>query len=222
MVNVHVCVFAKPPVPGRVKTRLGSVIGAELAAQLAHAMLCDVCYAVRAVGDVELVLAATEQDGFPEVLAGTRVWLQGEGDLGTRMERIFQRGLRDAAAVIAIGADSPQLSPEHIQQALRELEQYDAVIGPSLDGGYYLLGLKRCSDGLLEGLPWSVPETRMATEERLRANLFTIATLEPVPDVDIAEDLLNLISSLEQRRDGAPATRRWVARNRDELRRLLG
>lgn len=201
--RVPVCVFAKPPVPGRVKTRLAVAIGEEEAAQLASAMLGDVWNAVASVADALPVLASAEAAAFPHLPAGITIWLQGEGDLGQRMERIAKRGIAAAGRVLLLGADSPELRPEHIGLALQTLQMHDAVIGPSFDGGYYLLGLARCPDGLLLGLPWSTPETCTRTEERLQSLDFSLALLPPLGDVDVLADLLACASP-------GPNTKNWI------------
>jgi uncharacterized protein len=203
-----VCVFAKPPVAGRVKTRLAEAIGDQAAAELAAAMLRDVWESVCRVEEIMPVLAASEQGVFPQALRFAPVWLQGEGDLGARMEHIFRRGLEQAPAVIAVGSDVPQLTASHVRDALRELQGADAVIGPSPDGGYYLLGLKRCPEGLLADLSWSCSQTRQETEGRLRSYGFRVATLEELSDVDVLADLAEL-------KNGLPcgsATSAWLER----------
>ncbi len=201
--RVPVCVFAKPPVPGLVKTRLAVTIGEAEAARLASAMLCDVWNAVVSVAGAVPVLASTAVAAFPQLPAGTAIWLQGEGDLGQRMERIAQRGIAEAGRVLLLGADSPELRPDHIELALKNLDTHDAVIGPSFDGGYYLLGLARCPDGLLHALPWSTPETFARTEERLRSSDFSVALLPPLGDVDVLADLLACASP-------GPYTKDWI------------
>ncbi len=206
--RIPVCIFAKPPLAGRAKTRLGAAIGAEAAAELAQAMLCDAWNTVFSLAGAVPILAASERGWFPPALAAAEVWLQGDGDLGTRMERILRRGLLQADAAIVLGADSPQLRRTHIEDALRKLQQQDAVIGPAFDGGYYLLGLRRCPAGLLAGLPWSTPQTRRETEERLLANDFSIASLDALPDVDVPEDLATLLNG------SGPMTSQWVERYR--------
>ncbi len=137
------------------------------------------------------------------------------------MEQIAQRAIATAGAAILLGADTPLLTPQHLQRAVAALSAHEAVIGPSSDGGYYLLGLQHCPTGLLAGLPWSTDETRCKTEERLHAHGYSVATLETLPDVDVLEDLLSLVLQLESAGERAPHTQEWIARNRDALRSLL-
>ncbi|MBV8829826.1 MAG: TIGR04282 family arsenosugar biosynthesis glycosyltransferase [Acidobacteriaceae bacterium] len=210
--NIPICIFAKPPVAGHVKTRLAAAIGAGAAAELAAAMLSDTWATIVSTPGADAVLAVTEDGEFPRVVrTGTR-WLQGEGDLGARLERILRRGIERAGAAIAVGADSPLLSSDHLASGIALLTTEDAVIGPALDGGYYLLGLRACPPGMLADLRWSTPETRERTEERLRQRGMSVRQLEPLPDVDVAEDLLTLIEELGASSAHAPHTRQWIAK----------
>jgi hypothetical protein len=210
--TVPVCIFAKPPLPGKVKTRLIPELGAEHAAALASAMLCDVWSASCSCPRVRTVLAAAEAGEFPMSVPEGDVWLQGEGDLGERLERIFTRALEMAPAAIALGADSPLLAAAHIEAALDALETHDAAIGPSADGGFYLLGLRRCPAGLFRDLPWSCAETFAATKQRLEQHRFSIEYITPLFDVDTPEDLLLLGSALDEATALAPTTRAWRER----------
>jgi rSAM/selenodomain-associated transferase 1 len=204
---VPVCIFAKPPAAGRVKTRLIRKIGAEAAAALAAAMLADVWETVSACPRLRPVLAAAEPGSFPQSIPEEDIWLQCAGSLGERLENIFERALRTAPAAMALGADSPLLAPAHLDEALGVLESYDAAIGPCTDGGFYVLALKRCPRGLLRDLPWSSEHTFAATWERLHACGLSVECATPLFDVDTPEDLALLVSALEEMPGLAPATR---------------
>ena len=136
------------------------------------------------------------------------MWLQGEGDLGERIERIITRGLLHAPAAMAIGADSPGFSDAHIEAAIECLRTTDAVLGPSVDGGFYLLALRRCPRGLFALLPWSAAETRTALKARLQEHAFSVAELDPLFDVDIPVDLRTLAAYLDAT-SSQSATRAW-------------
>lgn len=204
--------FAKPPVAGRVKTRLAQSIGDRSAATLAAAMLCDVWSVVSRVPEVIPVLAAAECGSFPVDVPQANFWLQGSGGLGSRISGILIRGLASAPSAIALGADSPLLTPSHLKHALVELQVHDAVVGPSLDGGFYLLGLRTCPPDLLADLPWSSAETLGRTLERLSSKGMSVSRLMPLSDVDTLQDLQFLRQELKTASVGiAPATRRWFA-----------
>jgi uncharacterized protein len=200
-----ICIFAKPPVAGQVKTRLAAVLGPERAAALARAFLDDTIAAVRAVPWAQALLAATGpmESDLP-------VLLQGEGDLGARIERVLQAALRDAPFAIAIGADAPALPRRFLEAARAALAAVDAVVGPADDGGFYLLGLRACPEGLLAGLPWSSAETFTRTVERLRSRGLRVEVLERWFDVDRAEDLDRLREALRAGEIEAPRTARLL------------
>ncbi len=205
------CIFAKPPVPGKVKTRLARSIGDKPAALLASAMLRDIWSTVAGMNEAIPVLAAAEEGSFPVSVPEGNVWLQGAGELGIRIENIVQRGLRDAPAAIALGADSPQVTVGDLKEAINQLESSDAVIGPSRDGGFYLLGLRCCPRGLLQSLPWSTAETAQRTQERLQLHKMGVFELQTLLDVDTPDDLQSLYSELSAAApDIAPATRQCL------------
>lgn len=209
MSRATLCIFAKPPVAGSAKTRLARAVGGERASALARAFLVDTCAAARGVPWARPVLATTGalEPALQDEL-GLPVWSQGEGDLGARMERVLARALAESSVALALGADSPGLPPRVLEAARQALTSTDAVIGPADDGGFYLLGLRRCPAGILADLPWSAPETRARTLERLRAHGLTVTELEPWFDVDEVDDLTRLHDLLDTGAIVAPATRR--------------
>jgi uncharacterized protein len=207
-----ICVFAKPPLPGRVKTRLAATLGEARAAALARAFLEDTWAVASRVSWARPILATTGGGAVDFGLPGRPViWLQGDGDLGARLERIVRRGLAVARFVIAIGADSPGLPGRLLDRACAELARADAVLGPAEDGGFYLLGLRRCPPRLLEGLPWSAVTTFTATRDRLVQRGASVALLEPWFDVDRAADLDRLRLLIERGEVRAEATGRLLS-----------
>ena len=209
--STYICVFVKPPVPGQVKTRLTPTYSPSTAAALAAAFFADTLALARSCDWARVVVACA---GDPRALSldpGVEVWPQGEGDLGERMERVLGRALAGSAAAIAIGADSPGLPRHLLDSAHEKLEHNDAVVGPCDDGGYFLLGLRRCPEGLLGGLPWSAPDTRIETVARLCAVGLSVAETEPWFDVDLPADLVRLAGMLRQERVLAPHTARVLA-----------
>jgi uncharacterized protein len=198
-----ICIFAKPPVAGEVKTRLAATLGADCAAQLARAFLEDTIQSVRTLPWAQPALATTAPAD-----ADIPVLLQGEGDLGTRIERVLRAALERAPVAIAIGADTPALPSRLLEAARKALEQVDVVIGPAEDGGFYLLALRCCPQGLLSNLPWSAPDTLRATRDRLHALGLSSLLLEPWFDVDRPEDVERLRTLLAQRVLLAPRTER--------------
>lgn len=206
-----VCVFAKPPVPGLVKTRLAAAIGHRLAADLARAFLRDTWAVAQAIPWARPVLATTDRGTARALDLDADEWLQGPGDLGERMERILARALDSAPFVLAIGADTPGLPRQSLEEARRALAVAGAVLGPSEDGGFYLIGLRRCPSGLLRGLPWSRPDTYTRVLARLRQRGLETTVLMPWFDVDRPSDLALLRGLVACGEIHAPETARLLA-----------
>jgi len=206
---IPVCVFAKPPVPGRVKTRLGAAFGDEWAAELAGAMLHDVWSVVTNAPRAIPVLAAAADGSFGVDVPNDRVWPQSGADLGSRIESILQRGLGITPAAIALGADTPLLTRCDLAEAMEQLESGNAVLGPCDDGGFYLLGVRSCSSGLLAGIPWSCPHTCAATEARLNSHGMKVARIRSSFDIDTPADVHRLWRELHNLSpEIAPRTRK--------------
>ncbi len=202
-----ICVFAKPPQAGKVKTRLMPALGSKGAAALAAAFLQDTCEAVSSLPWAKAVIASTDHLCSSIVSGSCEIWLQGEGDLGARLERILHRALTCSSVAIAIGADGPGLPRAFLEQARSALQKADAVIGPCEDGGFYLLGLHRCPSGVFNGISWSQSDTFAQTLANLRGAGLTVHVLEPWFDVDRPEDLAKLQAMISSRRTFAPKTR---------------
>jgi len=209
-VKPRVCIFAKLPVPGEVKTRLAPTLGDAAAARLARAFLRDAVALVRRALWAKAVLAVP---GGARAMkwTGIEVWDQGEGDLGERLSRVLTRALRGAPFAIALGADSPGLPLARLDDARSALEWNDAVLGPAQDGGFYLLGLRRCPRGLLNGLRWGHRRVLEQTRARLRQRGLRVALLEAWFDVDRPGDLARLGRLLEAGEVRAKATVRELA-----------
>ncbi|MFB6265321.1 MAG: TIGR04282 family arsenosugar biosynthesis glycosyltransferase [Bradymonadaceae bacterium] len=197
-------VFAKPAVAGEVKTRLARDIGDRAATSLYRAFLRDTAACVERVVDRagRILAHAGEADhpSFDPFREHDFVFIdQGQGDLGERMRRGFDRCFRAGAErVTALGADSPTLPPRTVARGFEALRSgdVDAAVGPSFDGGYYLLALDEPRFDLLEGIPWSTPEVlartcRRAADRGLRCQLLAFWY-----DVDTFADLRRLRTHL--------------------------
>ena len=186
--------FAKVPRPGRVKTRLAAAIGDIEAAAVYRAMGRRVLDGVRG-GEYRLVAYIDPADE----LAAAREWLGAAGvefrpqegdDLGARLASAFRREFVRAQRVCAIGTDAPAVDRRVVERAFSELSTNDLVLGPALDGGYYLIGATDYWPELFRGVPWSTEDVMTATLTRARALELRTATLEPLPDIDTVEDLV--------------------------------
>ena|ERR1700694_3355816 len=200
-----ICIFAKPPEAGKVKTRLIPELGEQRAAELAEAFLQDTVAMVRKCLWASCRIAATEVFERNYFLPD-EVWLQGEGDLGMRMERIFRRGLQQFEMVFALGADSPGLNPDCLAHAREQLLRADAVLGGARDGGFYLLGMKNCPEGILGQIRWSHPQTCMETVGRFHNKGWKTASIDNWFDIDTPEDLHQVLPRMENDLSSAPCT----------------
>jgi rSAM/selenodomain-associated transferase 1 len=192
-----VVVFAKAPVAGYAKTRLIPALGAQGAADLAERLMhTALAHAMQAqLGPVELCVAP-DRDHAAFAMAvqrhGIALTEQGDGDLGERMARAFERALHTHPQVLLIGSDAPGLDAAYMRNAAQALHHADAVFGPAADGGYTLVGLKRPRPGLFINMRWSHDAVMAQTRERLaQANLRHVE-LPVLHDVDEPADLVHL------------------------------
>lgn len=211
MIDTAVCVMAKAPVPGRVKTRLVPPLSAEQAAILAAAFLADTWRAASALDSAIVLLACAGDGRWPQAVAGAPRFPQPEGDLGVRIEAACAEGLARAPAVLVLGSDVPGLPTAHLRAARRALDDSDAVIGPSADGGYYLIGVRRPIRGVLADVAWSAEDTRDQTIRVLCRAGLSVGFAPPFDDVDEPTDLDELRRGLSAGTVTAEATRRALA-----------
>lgn len=195
----RVIMLAKAPVAGRVKTRLG--LAGDVAAALARAFIEDTWRALGAC-HVERELAYDGDARALPALDGCVRWAQPAGDLGARIEAALARG------TIVVGTDAPGLPTALIRAASAALDTHDAVIGPACDGGFVLLGTRRCPARLLADLRWSQPDTGRLTRQRLEARGYRVALLPTWFDVDQPADLARLRAVIAAGWICAPATAR--------------
>jgi hypothetical protein len=219
LIDRALVVFARAPVRGHVKTRLASFVGDAAALALYEAFLEDTlataATVAREAGAV-LELAIAGDLGHSRLVAlasayGARVHAQPAGDLGVRLGAFVDRHVADARAVCIVGSDSPQLTPAQLMRAFDALTTHDVALGPSRDGGYWVLGARRSIPELLIDMPWSTADVLAMTVARLGGR--SHALLETSFDVDDADDLAVLRKWLVNAPESvAPATRRLLAR----------
>lgn len=195
-------IFARAPQLGRVKTRLAREIG-DAAALAAYVGLANECW-VQARGaqlrlDARLVVAFTPPEGEDAI----REWLteateymsQSSGDLGERMLHAVARELDIGAdRVVVMGTDCPSLSAGVLGAAFGALDEADVVIGPAMDGGYYLIGMRGAHSALFADVPWSSPDTLATTLDRAREAGLSVRQLGLLRDVDTAADWADYLS----------------------------
>lgn len=218
--------FAKPPLPGRVKTRLAQSLGDEGAARLYACFLRDAAETARALRemrpDVSLVCEwALERGESLEELPLTD-WLPGAflhraqtgADLGGRMAAALGRCLAFGRRAALIGTDFPDLPHEVLHDAFENLESRDkprVTLGPAADGGYYLIGMNRFSPEIFTGIPWSTSGVLSRTLERADALGAGTSLLPEWRDVDDADDLEALKGRLSRDHSRARYTREYLS-----------
>jgi len=189
--NGRVIVFLKAPRPGFVKTRIAAKLDAESAAAIYQALVGMTLSRLAGRTDVELRFAP--DDAGAEIGAwrrpGWRIQGQGEGDFGERLERAVVDAFSDGLEkVVLLGTDCPELIGADVDEAWTALEAHDVVIGPALDGGYWLLGLKRPIPELFRNMPWSTDRVSEMTILRSREAGLRVLELRRLRDVDTLED----------------------------------
>jgi uncharacterized protein len=197
-------VMAKAPLSGQVKTRLLSFFTAEEAAELSRSLLMDQLDHLQALDTADFYLAFAPDDAqlLMEKLAPPcfHLFPQQGDDLGARMgavfERLFQMGHKN---IVLIGGDLPPVPLHFFDQAYAFLEAPNkpVVLGPSRDGGYYLIGSNRPTLQIFQGMSWSHSEVLTETQNKLASQKVDYHLLPPWFDIDTADDLRHLGSVLD-------------------------
>lgn len=182
-------VFIKNPELGKVKTRLAKDVGDEQALKIYQSLMTFTRNVTLEV-DVQRYLFYDTHVVIDDdwSISDFNKRKQHDGDLGDRMKHAFKEVLETHDKAIIVGSDCPQLSPGIIKKALTALDDHDLVIGPTYDGGYYLLGMKVLHSFLFDNMTWSTDQVFAITEERIADNGFSLATLNKLSDVDYKED----------------------------------
>jgi rSAM/selenodomain-associated transferase 1 len=214
-----IVIVAKAPEAGRTKTRLCPPFSLEDAAALYQAFLVDTTEAALALDWDRVTLVHPDDAGVANTLAGIippAAELQAQRGVGlgaalsSAFETHFGAGFQ---RVVLIGSDSPSLPSTYIQDACVALDQCDVVVGPSSDGGYYLIGMRRFHPSLFEGISWSTERVFAQTLERARAAALLTRSLPEWYDVDTVAELRRLVVDLARMSiDRAPCTRAHLAK----------
>jgi len=199
-------IFAKAPIPGHVKTRLSPPLTPDEAATLHGSFVLDTLERTKAaVGRLKLSMdrylacAPSSSHVFFKIMEerqGVKLIDQVGDDLGARMhqavEAMFSRGYR---RTLLLGTDVPTVPLEHFKQALTLLDSHELVLGPALDGGYYLIGMNRTIPELFTNMPWSTDQVLRLTQDRAAQLGLKTALLQPWRDVDTLADLEALVEA---------------------------
>jgi rSAM/selenodomain-associated transferase 1 len=210
-------VVAKQPAPGQTKTRLCPPLTHDQAAELYDCFLRDTLSIMRAVSDVRCVIGYLPEDAqgyFHQLAPDMEISPQRGASLGERLDHLLTEALLGGSRrAVIMNSDSPTLPAAYLQQAFDYLAEADVVLGPTHDGGYYLIGVKQPQPRLLREVQMSTPRVLADTLELAEASGLTVSLLPTWYDVDTIEELHQLdgeIAGLSVN-GRAVATRRWLS-----------
>ncbi|MBB3046891.1 hypothetical protein FHR99_001127 [Litorivivens lipolytica] len=201
--KVAVCLFAKAPQLGRVKTRMQPHLTEQESLAL-HCDLLDLCCSQLAAldrGAFQVELHVTEQHAFLDQLGKKYhlpIQLQNGANLGARMSHAVRQALQRYRNVILVGADCPSMNAREIERLRHALSHHQAVMVPALDGGYVALALKQHAPELFCNMPWGGDTVAAETLERLEALQWSFDCMPAQTDIDRPEDLKTLAGQLRQ------------------------
>ncbi len=189
-----VAFFVRAPVPGQVKTRLAPALGAEGACRLYQAMVSDILDNIGPCGLPLFLFHDGQEAALPPawVKAASKVIAQSGEGIGERMAAAFAHCFaEDIEQVILIGSDIPGLNAEMLREASEALAAQDAVLAPTVDGGYCLIALKQTSfrPEIFQGVPWSTGQVLQATLQKFKTCGLTASLLKKQRDMDTLDDL---------------------------------
>lgn len=189
--------MAKFPEPGKVKTRLAESLGDDTALEIYKDLLQNIysqCIHKNRYKFGVIVSPENKLNDFQKFFSGFDFYFsQTEGDLGKRMKNAFYSLFekKKADKVILIGSDIPNLNNNIISKAFKELDENDIVYGPTEDGGYYLIGMKKVYQQLFEHIKWGVSDVLSTSLDIADKNNISYYLLEILSDLDTFEDMFN-------------------------------
>ena len=186
----HLLIFIKNPIKGKVKTRIAATTGDDKALKIYLELL-------RNTREIATQIQASKHLVYSDFINHDDEWqnsifekqLQSNGDLGEKMAAAFQTTFsqKDSKCVL-IGSDCASLTPVILNQAFALLDTYDFVIGPAIDGGYYLIGMRAYSPEVFDNIDWSTEKVFSQTINIIKSNRKTYALLPVLSDIDYEED----------------------------------
>jgi len=204
-----VVVMAKAPREGFVKTRLTGAYPPRDVVQLSDCMLRDTLALVQALSRVHVAVMCPSEDVSDieaRLPAGLHVVGQGGNGLAAALVSAFEHFVPDFHRVVAVDSDSPHLPLAILQSAFELLETNEVVVGPTEDGGYYLVGASAMHSRLFDSAPLGTGNARDALLGNARALGLSVAFTEPWYDVDVPADLRRLAAELRTEPARAPRT----------------
>lgn len=192
--STSLIIFAKSPIPGKVKTRLTPYITPTEAAELYKAFITDIIRNTHKLKCERVTIAYTPSNAeatFHSICGQSVNYIPQKGNnLGERMKNAFMYSFeKSSERTVIIGTDSPTLPLSYIQKAFDALKEVSVTIGPTFDGGYYLIGLSEQNDTIFDGVDWSTSNVFSQTLARIQAVKKQLCVLPPWYDVDTSDNL---------------------------------
>src|ERR1700747_1860150 len=212
--NRTLVIMAKAPKPGMVKTRLTESLPSPAVTALYRCLLEDTLALAASLTSVEVAVMCPEsdQDELAQLLGNTvQVVAQKGRGLAAGLTSVFRHFTAAGRPhVIAFNSDSPHLAPSVLGSAFEILTSHDVVVGPTHDGGYYLVGAKAMHPALFEGAGMGTVRALDSLLARARALQLAIGFTPPFYDIDVAHDLIQLAAELRHAPARAPRTAAWL------------
>ena len=190
MARPAIITFIKNPELGKAKTRLAATVGDERALEIYKELLRHTRETVQAVAGIDAFLFYSkfidENDDWSNDFFTKK--LQPAGDLGTKMIAAFAEVFKTNQPVIIVGSDCASLTSEILENAISILKEKDFVIGPAIDGGYYLLGMNTFQPSVFENIEWSTEQVFLQTVAKIEALKMNYGLLPALSDIDFEED----------------------------------
>ena len=194
--NEHIILMARPPVLGRVKSRIAAEKGTEEALSIYEELLSKAINLLSNLPEKMRKTIAWSEMGSQTCKDKFEPWEQCEGNLGDRMFELMSKAIREnSKKVILIGADCPYITVDIIEQGFTLLSSSQTVLGPAEDGGYYLAGANRITPELFPHVKWGTSDVLKKTIENLVSKEIKYKLLTELSDIDTWEDWQNYLNS---------------------------
>ena len=203
--NNALIIFIKNPVKGKVKTRLAATIGDDMALEIYKKLLKHTLDIVEHVAvDKFLFFSDTIEESIGFVNTPVYKVIQSGNNLGDKMSNAFERLFKNKyKRIIIIGTDCPGITANILEEAFSKLNDKDVVIGPAVDGGYYLIGVNQEQSNLFDNIEWSTSAVLNSTIGRCKKNNLSYTLLEELSDVDEEKDLIHFEHSIKMKKNKA-------------------
>ncbi len=215
LTNRTLVIMAKAPRPGSVKTRLAESLSLQAVTELYRCLLNDTIALAQGLDHVEVAIMcpASDVEELSRAVGETvHIVAQTGQGLAAGLTSVFAHfATRDHQRVIAFNSDSPHLPASVLETAFDALEASDLVVGPTHDGGYYLVGARASHPGLFTGDGMGTANALEALLTRARALGLSVNLTDPFYDIDVAADLSQLAGELQRIPGKAPRTAKWLS-----------